>query len=305
MKVFTSLEQLPRIENLVLTIGTFDGVHLGHSHIIKRIVDKAKSINGKSGVMTFHPHPRMVLQPEYSGLHLLSTIAERASLMANLGLDYLFVIPFSAEFSNMSAEDYVKDVLVASFQPKHIVIGYDHQFGKNRQGSFHTLKALENTYNFEVEQVEKQVVDDLTLSSTLIRDALEQGNIQLANTSLGYDYGLSGYVVHGEKRGRKIGYPTANITADDDMKLIPADGVYGVLVKLQGKVYRGMLNIGSRPTFAGNEKTIEVHIIDFDNDIYGQHIEVVFQFFVRKELKFKSIDQLTAQLNKDKELRFL
>ncbi len=303
MRVITKLSDIPEVENLVLTIGTFDGVHLGHVTIIERLNQITKSINGKSGLITFDPHPRMILDPKPqkgSKLELLTTIEERAGRLETLGLDYLFIVPFSVDFANQPAEEYISQFLVRNFSPKVIVIGYDHRFGKNRKGDVAMLVNKSVDLGFEVEEISEHAVNNLKLSSTQIRKHLSNGDIQLASGLLGYNYKLSGYVVHGDKRGSEIGFPTANIEVDNVNKLIPAMGVYAAKAEIVGKKYKAMLNIGTRPTFQGKKKTIEIHLLDFDNRIYGERLSITFVRFLRKEKAFGNVGELVKQLKLDK-----
>lgn len=302
MNIYTELEQIPQISQLVLTIGTFDGVHLGHQTLIRQINQKAKSLGGQSGLLTFHPHPRMILNSNKANkIQLLSTIEERLELLKKTGIDNVFVIPFSVDFANMEAEDYLKDILIQHFKPKHLVIGYDHRFGKNRTGDIHLLNQLKEKYNYTVEEVSQQKVNDITYSSTNIRNSLLKGQVQNARHLLGYGYKLTGVVVHGEQLGRKMNFPTANIQVLNETKLIPATGVYAVKTKVNDTVYNGMLNIGTRPTFNGLNKTIENHIFTLCDDIYGHTIEVEFVKRIRNEMKFNSLEELKTQLHQDKE----
>lgn len=301
MNIYTELEKIPPIEQLVLTIGTFDGVHLGHQTLIRQINQKAKEKNGQSGLLTFHPHPRMILNSDKKNkIQLLSTIEERLSLLEKTGIDNVFVIPFSVDFANMDAEDYLNDILIHYFHPKHLVIGYDHRFGKNRAGDIHLLNQLNKKYNYTVEEVSRQKMNDITYSSTNIRNSLLKGQIQEAKHLLGYDYKLNGVVVHGEQIGRTMNFPTANIQVLNESKLIPATGVYAVKTTINEKKYCGMLNIGTRPTFNGLNKTIENHIFKFCEEIYGYSIQIEFIKRIRDEIKFNSLEDLKTQLHKDK-----
>lgn len=301
MNIYTELEQIPSIYHLVLTIGTFDGVHLGHKTLIRQINQKAQKLDGQSGLLTFHPHPRMILNSDKANkIQLLSTIEERLRLLEKTGIDNVFVIPFSVDFANMDAEDYLKNILVRFFQPKHLVIGYDHRFGKNRTGDIHLLNQLKNKYNYSVEKVSQQKINDITYSSTNIRNSLLKGQIQDAKHLLGYDYAIEGVVVHGEQIGRTINFPTANIQVLNESKLIPATGVYAVKTTINEKKYHGMLNIGTRPTFNGLNKTIENHIFGLCEEIYGYSIQIEFIERIRDEIKFNSLEDLKTQLHKDK-----
>lgn len=301
MKIYTDFSSIPNIENLVLTIGSFDGVHLGHQALIRAINEKAKSFGGESGLLTFHPHPRLILQPaKKDSIRLLTTIEERIDLLKQTGLDHLFIVPFSVDFANMPAENYIEDILVNKFSPKHLVVGYDHKFGKNRTGTIDLLKRYEQKFGYSVEQINRQQIEDITYSSTNIRNLLLQGNIKEANDLLGYPYETTGYVVHGEKRGEQLGFPTANIEVKNVNKLIPGKGVYAVRTIIDNTTYNGMLNIGTRPTFDGVNKTIENHIFAFRKNIYGWKVKIRFYNKIREEKKFNSSQELKEQLKTDK-----
>lgn len=299
MQVFKSLENLPKFKNAIVTIGTFDGVHLGHQKLLERINELAKKNNGESILITFHPHPRFVVQPDCD-LKLLNTIDEKIELIEKYKVDNIVVAPFSKEFSDMPAISYVKDFLVENFKPHTLVIGYDHHFGKNRRGNISLLEEYKNIFDYNVEQISKETIQDIDISSTKIREALAQGKVQTANQLLGHQYSISGFVTKGEQLGRKIGFPTANVQLLVDYKLIPKNGVYIVNVKVKNKLFKGMLNIGLRPTIEGLNKTIEVNIFDFDEDIYGDKIEIFLLKYIREEQKFQSLEALKQQLEKDK-----
>ena len=281
-----------------MTIGTFDGVHFGHQKIIERLVFEAKKVKKKSVLLTFFPHPRMVLQKDAS-IELINTIDERASLLEKTGLDYLIIHPFSKAFSRTSAFEFVRDILVNQLNISKLIIGYDHHFGKNREGNITQLTEYSHLYDFNVEEIPAQDIDDVSVSSTKIRKALHLGNLRTANTYLGYNFMLCGTVVNGKKLGEKIGYPTANINVKEDYKLIPKTGVYVVQTKIQNKTVFGMMNIGNRPTVNGNHQTIEVHFFDFNKDLYGKKLTIELLYFLRDEKKFGSIDLLIHQLKKD------
>ena len=300
MRVFKNLEELPKFKNTVITIGTFDGVHKGHQKILKRITDIAQSINGESILITFYPHPRFVLQPGNKDLKLLNTLDEKISLLENFGLDNLVVAPFSKGFSQMPALAYIKDFLVENFQPNTIVIGYDHHFGFNRSGDIDLLKEYQKVFQFQVEQISKETIEDIAISSTKIRKALLAGDIETSTHLLGHPYQLSGYVIKGEQIGRTLGFPTANIQLTVNYKLIPKTGVYAVMIHIQGENYKGMLNIGFRPTVEGNSKTIEVNIFDFNKNIYGEEISITLVKRLRDEKKFKNLEALKKQITSDK-----
>ena len=287
------------IRNAVVTIGTFDGVHIGHREILQRLKEIALKNNGETVVVTFWPHPRLVLFPDDDSLKLLSTFEEKADILLNLGIDHLVAIPFTKEFSNLTSEQFTRQVLIEKIGTKMLVIGYDHRFGKNREGSFEHLKANEKEYGFKVEEISKQEIDNIAVSSTKIRKALEIGDVKTANSYLGQHYSLSGKVVEGNRIGRKIGFPTANIEIVEKFKLVPADGVYAVKVFLDDRTYQGMLNIGNRPTIGDDKRSIECNIFNFSADIYNSKIKVELIERVRAELKFENVEQLKQQLEMD------
>ncbi len=301
MKVHFELKNFKAIKPVV-TIGTFDGVHLGHRKVLQKLRDIAKEKNGESVLFTFHPHPRLVLKPEESNLRLLTTLKEKTSLLEDIGIDHLIVFPFTKEFSQLSYSDFVKDVLVDQIKTSYLVVGYDHKFGKNREGGFDFLKKCAEKYQFEIAKLDALLVDDINVSSTKIRSAIEAGDMPAANKYLGYQFTLHGKVVEGKKLGREIGFPTANVEASDIHKIIPGYGVYAVKVLVAGKTYNGMLNIGTRPTFNKNadHRSIEVNIFDFNKNIYGQDLTLIFVDRIREERKFNGIDALVEQLEKDR-----
>jgi riboflavin kinase/FMN adenylyltransferase len=300
MRVFKDLAQLPKFKNAIITIGTFDGVHKGHQKLIERIKSLAASKNGESILITFEPHPRFVLQAGNKDLKLLNTLEEKIAILEHYGLDNLIVAPFSKAFSQMPALAYIEDFLVKNTQAKVIVIGYDHHFGINRSGNVKLLEQYQEEFNYRVEEISKETLLDIDISSTKIRKALLEGEVAISNELLGHPYRISGYVIKGKQLGRTIGYPTANIQLTVDYKLIPKTGVYAVEVKVQEKCYQGMLNIGYRPTIEGTNKTIEVNIFNFDKDIYGEEIDVKLIKRIRDEIKFDNLDDLKMQLKKDK-----
>lgn len=283
----------------IVTIGTFDGVHIGHQKIIKRLIQVGKDKRLKSIVLTFFPHPRMVLQKN-SNIKLLNTIKEREAILSSLGLDQMVTKTFTKEFANLSARDFVKTVLVDALNAKYIIIGYDHQFGKNRSANINDLKAFGNEFGFEVEEISAQDVKEVSVSSTKIRAALQEGDIATANAFLGYPYFITGKVIKGKGLGKQIGFPTANIEIEEDYKLIPKDGVYVIKALVKNKTVFGMMNIGTNPTVDGSHRTIEVNLFDFDADIYDEIIKVEFLERIRDEHKFDSLELLQAQLKKDK-----
>jgi riboflavin kinase/FMN adenylyltransferase len=299
VKVYTSYKDFKPVNNAVVTIGTFDGVHLGHQKIIQRIKALANTEKGETVIVTFYPHPRAVLNPGDTSLKLIDTLEEKIQLLENFGIDHLIVQPFTKEFSDLSALDFIQEVLVKALGTKILVIGYNHQFGHNREGNLLQLEALAPLNNFSVEKIEKQDLDSIAISSTQIRNALYTGAIDIANLYSGHDFTLKGTVVKGRQLGRTIGFPTANIVINDPVKIVPGDGVYAVLVCINKSQHKGMLNIGKRPSVQGLERTIEVNIFDFDQDIYGKEIEIVFKFRIRSEQKFESLEELKMQLIKD------
>lgn len=299
LKIFNSIKSFNATKPTIVTIGTFDGVHLGHQKIVAQITKNAHALNCESLVLTFFPHPRMVLQ-ESTEMKQLNTLNEKIALLDNLGIDNLVVHPFDKEFSRLTAEEFVKKVLVDVFKIKKIIIGHDHRFGRNRTATIDDLINFGETYGFEVEQISAEEINEVSISSTKIRNALLEGNIELATNYLGYDYSLTGIISKGKQLGRTIGYPTANITIEEDYKLIPNNGVYIAKSVLNGKTVFGMMNIGTRPTVDGTKQTIEINFFDFKQDLYGQKITIALLHRMRSEQKFESIDALKNQLGKDK-----
>ncbi|SEO44459.1 riboflavin kinase / FMN adenylyltransferase [Mucilaginibacter gossypiicola] len=300
MRVYHNIDEFTAVNNAVVTIGTFDGVHIGHRKIISGIKELAESTGGETVILTFFPHPRMILHPEDESLKLITTIAEKAELMDRLGVDHLIITPFSRDFSNQSAESYIRDVLVNKIGTKKIVVGYDHRFGKDRQGGFDDLQRLGPVYGFDVVEIPEQDINEVAISSTRIRNALLNGDIDLANTFLGYPFFITGKVVRGDQIGRQIGYPTANIVVEEKYKLIPGDGIFAVTVIIADQRYKGMAYIGSRPTVNGLTRNIEVNIFDFNEEIYNQTIRMEFHHYIRGDVKFSSLDELKVQLAQDK-----
>jgi len=301
LKIFNNLSFYESIKPVVLTIGTFDGLHIGHQKIIKRLTKNAKKQNLQSVVLTFFPHPRMVLQKN-TDLKLLNTIDEKIELFTKYELEVLVIHPFDKDFSELSAEEFVKNILIEKLNLKKIIIGYDHRFGKNRTAGIDELIAFGKKYHFEVEQIPAQEIDEISISSTKIRKALTDGDIYLANSFLGYDYFFDAKVVHGRKIGKTLGYPTANLEISEDYKLIPKTGIYIVKVLFDNQYFKGMMSIGTNPTVKGVNQTIEVNILDFDRDIYNKKIRIYFLEKIRDEQKFISIEELKTQMQKDKEI---
>lgn len=300
MKVYRSLEELPQIPNAIVTQGTFDGVHIAHKVILNRLKQIARQKNGETVVMTFEPHPRMVLFPDDHGLKLLHTLDEKIAALEAEGIDHLLILPFTREFSRLSSVQFIRDIIVNRIGTKVLVIGYNHRFGKNREGSFEHLKEYSGLYGFEVEEIPEQDIDEVSVSSTRIRKALDEGEVKLAARYLQRPYYITGTVIKGKQLGRTIGFPTANIAVNQAYKQIPADGVYAVKVFINSRTIYGMLNIGVRPTVDGLTHTIEVHLFDFNEDIYGQTITIHFVDKLRNEMKFSGLEALTNQLEKDK-----
>ncbi len=300
MRVFRGLSEVVNLKNTVVTTGIFDGVHLGHQVIIKSLLNTAKISNSESLIVTFDPHPRIFLQ-QNSDLKLISTLDEKIHLLEKSGVANLLIIPFTKEFSCLSSLDFVREILVNQLNTKKLIIGYDHHFGRNREGSFEHLQKFGPQYGFEVQEIPVQDVNQVNVSSSKIRTAIDEGDLELANELLGYSYFISGKVVEGEKLGASLGFPTANIHVDDKYKLIPKNGVYAVKVNFDGQNFEGMLNIGNRPTIANNNSTsIEVNLFNFSGNLYGKLIQVEFIIRIRDEVKFSSLDLLKEQLQKDK-----
>ncbi|WP_264531640.1 bifunctional riboflavin kinase/FAD synthetase [Flavobacterium sp. N502540] len=299
MKLFHSINDFQSTKKTILTLGTFDGVHIGHKKILERITQNTENGKYESLVLTFFPHPRMVLQ-EKSEIKLLNTITEKSKLLEATGIENLVIHPFNESFSRLTAEEFVHSILVDQFHIQKIIIGHDHRFGRNRTANIDDLIAFGHEYGFEVEQISAQEIQDVSVSSTKIRKALNEGNMSLANDYLGYNYFLSGEVVQGKQLGRTIGFPTANIEINDEYKLIPKAGVYVVKALIDQKEVSGMMNIGFNPTVNGQKQTIEVNLFDFDAEIYGKKIEVSLLQYLREEQKFGSVDLLKEQLHQDK-----
>lgn len=300
MRKVKNIDTYKSNEPAVVTIGTFDGVHIGHQKIIKRLINTGKDEGLKSVILTFFPHPRMVLQKD-SSIKLINSIQERHDILDGLGLDYLLIKKFTQEFSRLSAEDFVKEVLVDKINAKRVIIGYDHRFGRNRNADINDLKVFGETYGFDVEEISAQDINDVSVSSTKIRAALMAGDIQKANTYLGYHFMLTGKVTRGRGLGKQLNFPTANIEIEEDYKIIPKQGSYIVSSNIKGVVVHGMMNIGVNPTVNGSKQTIEVHFFDFHKDIYDDIIQIDLLHRIRDEEKFESVEALKLQLAKDKE----
>lgn len=302
MQVHYDIEQLPVFRNAIITIGTFDGVHMGHRQIIDKLKTEAKSQNGETVIITFHPHPRKVVSSAILGIRLINTLTERIDLLAQLRIDHLVVVPFTDAFANQAAEDYIKDFLVDKFHPHTIIIGYDHRFGRDRLGDYRLLEKKAVEYNYHLKEIPKHILENISISSTNIRQAILQNDIATADKLLGYDFFFSGKVIHGDKLGRKLGYPTANLKINDEEKIIPGNGIYAVYAQPEGysEKLKGMMSIGFRPTVDGKKRVVEVNIFDFDKEIYDQTLKVFVKKYLREEVKFNGLDELVKQIDQDK-----
>jgi riboflavin kinase / FMN adenylyltransferase len=301
MKICHTLDSINHLKNAVVTSGTFDGVHIGHQKILNRLKEISEQSGGESVVLTFWPHPRMVVSDDSQNLQLLSTIDEKIQLFEQLGIQHLIIIPFTRAFSELTSEEFIQQVLVQRIGTRKLVIGYDHRFGRNREGSFEFLKKNSETYGFEVEEIPRQDIEDLAISSTRIRQALQSGQVGVAKDLLGRSYSLTGTVVKGKQLGRTLGFPTANLYLHEAYKLVPANGVYVVKAHYADKTYNAILNIGVRPTVDGTHRTIEAHLLDFEKEIYGEDLTLELLQYLRPEQKFASLDALVSQIKKDRE----
>ena len=306
MQVHRNLDQLPQFRNAIVTIGTFDGVHLGHQKIIRQLKEAARQTNGETVIVTFHPHPRKIVSSVPGDIKLLTTLNERMGLLKDAGIDHLVVVPFDNKFSNLSAEDFITEFLYKSFHPHTLIIGYDHRFGKGRKGDYHLLETYGQELGFKVNEINEELLNEAIVSSTKIRSALLERDVNTANSFLGYHYFFEGTVVEGNKLGRTIGYPTANLHIESEEKLIPGDGIYACKVTIVNRspstVYRGMMYIGNRPVVEGKHRTIEVNIFDFDEDIYGETLKVYMYDYIRGDVPLNGLDELKTQLAKDKDM---
>ncbi len=300
MRVFESLDKLPEFKRTVFTQGTFDGVHIGHRKILEQLKNEAQRIRGESVLLTFWPHPRLLLFPDDNDLKLLQTLEEKLEVLEECGVDNVVVIPFTKEFSNMLPGEFIREILVNRFNIHTAIIGYDHRFGKNREGDIELLKKMSPVYHYEVKEIGAEDINHITISSTKIRNALLSGDIETANTYLGRPYSLRGRVVKGMQLGRKLGFPTANIVPDNSFKLIPANGIYAVKCRVWKTYYGGMMSIGNNPTVEGKNFSIEVNIFDFDRDIYDEEVEIFFVSWLRNEKKFENLEELSVNLQLDK-----
>jgi riboflavin kinase/FMN adenylyltransferase len=307
MIIYRDINNLPAFNNAVITIGFFDGVHNAHRLIIQQLINESKIVKGCSVVITFSPHPRIILGNEIKSFPLLNTFDEKCHLLEDAGVDYVIVVPFTKAFSELNADEYIQSFLVKYFNPHSIIIGYDHHFGKNRVGNFMLLKQNAEKFGYVVKEIPEYIINDITISSTRIREMIMAGDIDSANKLLGYHYFFSGEVVIGNTLGRTIGFPTANLMVEKESKLIPGNGVYAVVIRIENTVtiFKGMMNIGINPTFGINERKIEVNIFDFDKDIYGQKLHITIHSRLRSEKKFDGIKELSTQLVLDKQKALL
>lgn len=300
MKIYHNIDLFQPVPGAVVSVGTFDGVHLGHQQIFAAMTEAAKKIGGETVVITFYPHPRLVIHPDSKNLKFINTQERKYEIISRSNIDHLIILPFTREFSNLSSAEFVKRYLVDKVQTRRLIVGYDHHFGKDRLGGFNELKGQGSIHGFEVEEVPVMIIDGMPVSSTKIRNALIDGDLRLANRLLGYDYSISGKVIYGNRIGRTIGFPTANIEIEDEFKLISAVGVYACRVDLHGRIRKGMGNIGYRPTVDRGNLTIEVNIFDFDEEIYGERIIIHFIERIRDEIRFENLSALREQLMVDR-----
>jgi riboflavin kinase/FMN adenylyltransferase len=306
MKIHYDINNLPLFKNTVITIGTFDGVHEGHKKIISQLTQTARDAGGESVIITFHPHPRKVVSSSILGIRLINTLSEKTELLEKLGVDHLIVTPFTEVFAHQEPEDYLKNFLVEKFHPHTIIIGYDHRFGKNRKGNYKLLEAWQGRYNYQLTEIPKHILDHIGISSTKIREAILNGDTTTTNHLLGYNFFFEGAVVHGDKLGRELGYPTANLKVQNEEKIIPGDGIYAVYASLKneegsyGPLMKGMMSVGFRPTVDGKKRVIEVNLFDFHDEIYGKTLRVYVKQFLRSEEKFDSLETLIKKIDDDK-----
>jgi riboflavin kinase/FMN adenylyltransferase len=316
MQIHRDIETLPPFRNAVVTIGTFDGVHMGHRQVIEKLKEEAKTIHGETVIITFHPHPRKVVSSSILGIRLINTLDEKIGLLEQLGIDHLVVVPFTEVFANQPAEDYVRDFLVNKFRPHTVIIGYDHRFGRDRQGDYRMLEKHATEYNYRLKEIPKHILDDISISSTNIREALLHSDIATADKLLGYEFFFEGEVVHGDKLGRKLGYPTANLKIQNEEKIIPGNGIYAVYAEVMDNEssvvnrsgnspthhsrMKGMMSIGFRPTVDGKKRVVEVNLFDFNEEIYGKTLRAYVKKYLREEIKFNSLEDLVKQIDQDK-----
>ncbi|HLF46720.1 MAG TPA: bifunctional riboflavin kinase/FAD synthetase [Chitinophagaceae bacterium] len=315
MQVHYDIDKLPAFRKAVITIGTFDGVHLGHQQVLASLKKEAARINGESVIITFHPHPRKVVSSAILGIRLINTLEEKITLLEALGIDHLVVVPFTDAFANQPAEDYVKNFLVEKFHPHTVIIGYDHRFGRERLGDYRLLEKLAAESKFKLKEIPKRILNEISISSTNIREAVLHNDMDTANKLLGHEFFFEGEVIHGNKLGRKLGYPTANLKIADEEKMIPGDGIYAVYASVKSEKvkannndiknkyslrYKGMMSIGFRPTVDGKKRVIEVNIFDFEKEIYGEILQVFVKKYLRAEAKFNTLEELISKIDQDK-----
>lgn len=299
LQIHHNISKLPAFHNAVVTIGTFDGVHTGHKHILNQLKAEAERISGETVIITFHPHPRKIVSHTHE-VQLLNTLEEKIEILSKESIDHLVVVPFTEAFAEQTAESYIRNFLVKNINPHTIIIGYDHRFGKGRAGDYLMLEKYAPEMGFIVKEIPEKVLNEIAVSSTRIRKAIREGDIESANALLGYDYFFEAKVVEGNQLGRTMGYPTANLHIENPEKLIPGNGVYAVEIKIGVQLFKGMMNIGFRPTVDGSKIVIEANIFDFNRDIYYTVVRVYVKYFLRPEQKFNGLDALKAQLGKDK-----
>jgi riboflavin kinase/FMN adenylyltransferase len=319
MQVHRDIDNLPLFNNAVVTIGTFDGVHVGHRQIINRLKVEAIKVNGESVIITFHPHPRKVISSAILGVRLINTLEEKIEVLSGLGIDHLVIVPFTDAFANQTAEEYIRNFLYEKFHPDTVIIGYDHRFGRERLGDYKLLEKMAPQFGFKIKEIPKHILEEIAISSTNIREAVLHNDIEMANRLLGYTFFFEGEVVHGNKLGRQLGYPTANLKVHDQEKIIPGDGIYAVYVSIkrgmqneEGTIdevnsfpvkdapYKGMMSIGFRPTVDGKKRVLEVNVFDFNAEIYGRTMRVYVKKFLRAEVKFNTLEELVKQIDQDK-----
>ncbi len=321
MQVHYDIEALPVFHNAVITIGTFDGVHMGHRQVIDKLKSEAIAVNGETIIITFHPHPRKVVSSTILGIRLINTLEEKIELLRQLGIDHLVVVPFTEAFANQPAEEYLNDFLISKFHPHTIIIGYDHRFGRDRLGDYRLLEKAAAKFNYQLKEIPKHILENISISSTNIREAILHSDIATADKLLGYDFFFSGVVVHGDKIGRTLGYPTANLKITDEEKITPGNGIYAVYAEVSDEepvvnkesvdiahspftihhsLFKGMMSIGFRPTVDGKKRVIEVNIFDFDKEIYGRSVKVFVKKYLREEIKFDGLPSLIKQMDQDK-----
>ncbi len=307
MQIHYNIEELPQFTNSVITIGTFDGVHQGHRKVIGQLIEEAKRVQGESVIITFHPHPRKIVSSSILGIRLINTLQERIELLAETGVDHLVITPFTDAFAHQKPEEYLREFLIEKFHPHTIIIGYDHRFGRGRMGDFHLLETYQERYHYQLKEIPRHVLDHIAISSTKIREAILRGDSEATNHLLGYTFFFEGVVVHGDKIGRQLGFPTANIKVTDEEKIVPGDGIYAVYARVRTgahktgtELLKGMMSIGFRPTVDGRKRVIEVNLFDFDAEIYGETVRVCVKQFLRPEEKFENLPDLVAQIARDK-----